>query len=183
MAMAGLLGMRQVINHHFGRAKDLLTPPVTALENLEDGVVGVGGIVALGNRFMPVRVERLANALLGLDTMLAEQQAQLLQRHFHPLMKLWGAGGCTGGQSTFEVVDCGQQFMDKRFLLRGRTGLALLAAAPLEILEIRGQAQLQICLFGELSRSESESVATASAVKALASDPADGGFWTLGFMG
>jgi hypothetical protein len=150
MAMAGLLGMRQVINHHFGRAKDLLPPPISALQNLKDGVVGVGGIVTLGNRFMPVRIERLANTLLGLDTMLAEQQAQLLQRHFHPLMKLWGAGGCTGGQSTFEVVDCGQQFMDKRFLLRGRTGVAFLAAAPLEILEIGGQAQVHILLFGEL---------------------------------
>ena len=111
---------------------------------------GVGRVVALGNRFMPVRVERLANALLGLDAVLAEQQAQLLQRHLHTLMKLLGAGGCAGGQSTFEVVDGGQQFMDKRFLLRGRTGLALLAAAPLEILEVGGQAQVHILLFGEL---------------------------------
>jgi hypothetical protein len=149
MGMAGVLGMGQVVNHHFGRSEDLVAPPVTTLENLDNGVGGVGGIVALGNCFMPVRVERLANALLGLDTVLAEKQAQLLQRHFHPLMKLWGAGGCTGGQSAFEVVDCGQQFMDKRFLLRGRTGLALLAAAPLEVFEIRGQAQLQLCLFGE----------------------------------
>jgi hypothetical protein len=113
-------------------------------------VGGVGGIVALGNRFMPVRVERLANALLGLDSVLAEQQAQLLQRHIHTLMKLWGSGGCAGGQSTFEVIDCGQQFMDKRFLLRCRTDLALLAAASLEILEVGGQAQVHILLFGEL---------------------------------
>ena len=109
----------------------------------------MGGIVALGNCFMPVRVERLANALLGLDTMLLEQQAKLPKRHFHTFMKLRGAWPCTGGQSAFEVVDCRQQLMDKRLLLRGRAGVAFLAAAPLEILEIRGQAQPQICLFGE----------------------------------
>jgi len=80
--------MGQVINHHFGRSKDLLASPIPTLQNLKDGVVGVGGIVTLGNRFMPVRIERLANTLLGLDTMLAEQQAQLLQRHLHTLVKL-----------------------------------------------------------------------------------------------
>jgi hypothetical protein len=106
--------------------------------------------VALGNRFMPVRVEWSANALLGLDTMLLEQKAQLPKRHFHTLMELRGAWGYTGGQSAFEVVDCRQQFMDERFLLRGRTGVAFLAAAPLEILEIGGQAQVHILLFGEL---------------------------------
>jgi hypothetical protein len=142
--------MRQVINHHFGRSKNLLASPVTALAHLQDGVVGLGRIVALRNRFMPVRVERLADALLDLDAVLAEQQAQLLQRHLDTLMKLKGAGGCAGGQSPFEVVDCGQQFMDEQFLLRGRTGLAFLATAPLEILEVGGQAQVQIFLFGEL---------------------------------
>src|ERR1039458_2025112 len=99
---------------------------------------------------MPVRVEWSANALLGLDTMLLEQQAQLPKRHFHTLMELRGAWGYTGGQSAFEIVDCRQQLMDERFLLHGRTGIAFLASAPLEILEIGGQAQVHIFLFGEL---------------------------------
>jgi hypothetical protein len=55
-------------------------PRVTALKNLEDGVVWFGRIVALGNRFMPARVERLTNALLGFEAVLAEQLPQLLQR-------------------------------------------------------------------------------------------------------
>ena len=37
---------------------------------------------------MPVRVKRLSNNLLGFDAMLAKQQAQLLQRHLYPLLKL-----------------------------------------------------------------------------------------------
>ena len=55
--------MCQVTNHHFGWSKDLRTSPVTALEFLEDGVVGLGRVVALRNRFMLGRVERLANDL------------------------------------------------------------------------------------------------------------------------
>jgi len=40
--MAGVLGMRWVINYHFGRSKDLLASPVTALENLDNGMGGMG---------------------------------------------------------------------------------------------------------------------------------------------
>jgi hypothetical protein len=91
--MVDLFCVLQVIDHNFGRAKDLLTSPITALEHLQDGVVGLGRIMALRNRFMPVRVERLADTLLCLNAMLAEQQAQLLQRHLHTLMKLWRSRG------------------------------------------------------------------------------------------
>jgi hypothetical protein len=142
MGMASVLGMRQVINHHFGRSKDLFASPVTTLENLDNGVGGMGRVVALGNRFMPVRVERLANALLGLDTVLMEQPVQLPKRHLHPLMELWGTWGCADGQSAFKVVDCRKQLTDESFLLRGCTGVAFLATAPLEILEICGQAHV-----------------------------------------
>ena len=89
----GLLCVFHFINHNFGRAKDFVAPPVTTLEHLKDRLVGLGRIVPLRNRFMPVRVERLADNLLGLDAMLAKQQAQLLQSHFHTLMKLWRSGG------------------------------------------------------------------------------------------
>ena len=65
--------MRPVINHHFGWSKDLLTLPVTPMQHLKDCVIGLGWIVALGNRLVLVRVERLAETLLGLDAVLAEQ--------------------------------------------------------------------------------------------------------------
>ena len=142
--------MGQIINHHFSRTKHLLPPPIPALQDLKDGLVRLGRVVPLGDRVMPMRVERLADALLALDAVLAEQQAQLLQRHLHALMKLGGTGRGAGGQGPFEIVDGGQQLMDERFLLSGRAGVALQAAAPLEILEIGRQAQLQIGFFGEL---------------------------------
>ena len=111
---------------------------------------GVGCVVALGNCFMPVRIERLAKALLGLDAVLVKQKEQLSKGHLHTLMKLWGAPSCTRGQSTFEVINCRQQFVDERFFLRGRTGVAFLAVAPFEILKIGSHAQVQVFLFGEL---------------------------------
>ncbi len=141
--------MCQIIYHHFGRSKDFFTSPVTALEHLKDGMIGLGRVVALRNSFMSVRIKRLTDALLALDAVLAEQQAQLLQRHLHTLMKLARTRGCTGSQSTVEVVYCGQQFTDERFLLRDRTGLAFLTTAPLEILEVGGQAQIQVFLLDE----------------------------------
>jgi len=89
----GLLCVFHFINHNFGRAKDLVAPPVTTLEHLKDGLVGLGRIVPLRNRFMPLRIERLADALISLNAMLAEQQPQLLQRHLHTLLKLWRSRG------------------------------------------------------------------------------------------
>ena len=52
--------MRQVINRHFGRAKDFRGSQITALEHLKDGMVRLGRVVPLRNRFMPVRVKRLS---------------------------------------------------------------------------------------------------------------------------
>ncbi len=51
--------MSQVIDHHFGRAKDLPTLPVTPLEHLENSLIGASRVVPHGNRFMLVRIERL----------------------------------------------------------------------------------------------------------------------------
>ena len=64
--------MSQAIDDHFGRSKNLLTPPVTALEYLEDGLIGASWIVPHGHRFMLVRIEWLADALLSLDAVLAK---------------------------------------------------------------------------------------------------------------
>ena len=99
---------------------------------------------------MPVRVERLANDLPTLDPMLLEQLLQLLQGHLHPLMKLAGVPRGPGSQSPLEVVNDWQQFHDEGFLLRDRTGPAFLPAAPLEILKVGDQAQMQILLLGEI---------------------------------
>ena len=148
--MAGGLGRRQVIHHHFGRANDLRASPIATLNHFEDGMVGLSRIMALRKRFMPVRVERLADDLLTLDAVLAEQLLQLFQRHLHTLMKLRGVPRGASGQSPFEVVNDRQQLNDERFLLRRRAGFAFLPAAPLEIFKVGGQTQMQIFLFGEI---------------------------------
>ena len=113
-------------------------------------MVGLGRIMALRKRFMPVRVERLADNLLTLDAVLTEQLLQLLQRHLHTLMKLRGVPRCASGQSPFEIVNDWQQLDDERFFLRHRAGFAFLPAALLEIIKIGGQAQMQILLFGKI---------------------------------
>jgi hypothetical protein len=159
---------RQVVHHHFGRA-NTFAPPVATLNHFEDGVVGLGRIMALRKRFMPVRVERLADDLLTLDAVLAEQLLQLFQRHLHPLMKLRGVPRCAGGQSPFEIVNDRQQFNDERFLLRHRAGLAFLPAAPLEILKVGGQAQMQIFLFGEILEERFRSMTTRDATSPCSS--------------
>ncbi len=67
-----VLGMRQVVNNHFCRSKDLLALPVTALEHLQDCMIGLGRIVALGNSVMQARVELLADDFVSHDTVLLE---------------------------------------------------------------------------------------------------------------
>ena len=84
----------QPIDHHFGGAENLFTSSVTALQNFEDGVLGLGWIVALGYRFMQVRIEWPAGAFLGFDSVVAEQLPQLLHRQLHALKQLPGVGGC-----------------------------------------------------------------------------------------
>src|ERR1022692_2158061 len=147
--MAGWFGRPQVIDHHFGRPEDLCTSPVAALRDLKYGVVGLHRVVALGNRLMLMRVELLADDFSALDAVLAEQEAQLLQRHLHTLMKLLRTGGCAGGQGSFEVVNDRQQLMDERFLLRGCARLGFLATASFEILEVGDPGQEAIPLCGE----------------------------------
>jgi hypothetical protein len=88
--MAGGLGSRQIIHDHFSRANDLGTSLITTLNHFKDGMVRFSRIMALRKRFVPVRVERLADNLLRLDSVLTQQLLQLLQRHLHTLMKLRG---------------------------------------------------------------------------------------------
>jgi len=148
--MAGGLGMGKVIHHNFGRSKHLRRPQIAALNHFQDRVIGLGRIETLREGFMPVRVERLADDFLTFDAVLAKQLLQLLQCHFHALMKLGGLPRGAGGQSPFKVVNNRQQLDDERFLLRDRAGLAFQPAAPLEILKVGGQAQMQFFLPGKI---------------------------------
>ena len=109
----GVFGRRQIIDHNFGRPENFRPSPVTALCNFQDGVIKLGRIMALGNCLMLVWVERLADNFSALDTVLREQQAQLLQRHRHTLMKLLRSGGYAGGQRAFEIINDGQQFLNE----------------------------------------------------------------------
>jgi hypothetical protein len=112
-------------------------------------MVGFSRIMALRKRFLPVRVEGLADDLLTFDAVLAEQLLQLLQGHLDALMKLCGVPRCAGGQSPFKIVNDRQQFDDERSLLCYRSGFDFEPTAFLEILEVSGQAQMQILLFGK----------------------------------
>ena len=179
--MAGGLGKRQVIHHHFGRANDLRTSPITTLNHFKDRVIGLSRVMALRKRFLPVRVERPAGNLLTFDAVLSKQLLQLFQRHLHALMKLRGVPRSASGQSPFEIVNDWQQFNDERFLLRHRAGFDFLPAALLEILKVGGQSQMQIFLFGNILTSASDSVAAVSAA-ASGSSPVAGGFGDGVFM-
>jgi hypothetical protein len=115
--MAGGLGSRQVVHYHFGRANNLRSFPIATLNHLEDGMVGLGWIMALRKCFMLVRVEQLAHDFLTLDAVLPEQLLQLFQRHLHTLMKLRGVArgasanarsrlSMTGNNSTMKDSFC-----------------------------------------------------------------------------
>jgi hypothetical protein len=45
--MVNLFWMLQVVDDDFGRTKNFIAPLVTSLKHLQDGVVGLGRIVAL----------------------------------------------------------------------------------------------------------------------------------------
>ena len=51
-------------------------------------MVGLRRIVKLGDRFVLMGIEGLANNLIRFDAMLAKQLLELLQRHLNALMKL-----------------------------------------------------------------------------------------------
>jgi hypothetical protein len=145
----GRRGGSQVIHHDFGRAQNLRPAPVTTLKHIKNRVVCLGRIMPLGNGFMLMRIKRLADNLIAYNPVPAEQQTQLLQGHFHPLAKLLGTGGCTGGQRPFEIVNHGQQLGNEGFLLGRSPALTFPPAAPPEILKVRRQSQMHILLLGE----------------------------------
>jgi hypothetical protein len=148
--MADGLGAAQIVDNHLGRAQHGVAVPVTALEDFEHGMVGLVRVAAGGNRFVPVRVKGPAEALLGLNAVTAQQLVQLLEGHLYPLAELFGRGGCAGGECAFEVVDDRQQFADELVFLRGSTTVDLLGQTLAVVIEIGGQPQVAVLLFGDL---------------------------------
>lgn len=139
----------EFVNHDFRWTNNFRSAPVTALKHFQNCMIRTRRIMALGHRFMQVWIKRLARTLLSFDAVLAEELLQLLHRHFDALTKLRGYGGCAGSQGSFEVVEHGQQFMDKRFLLRKRLALRVLTGASPEIREIGNQTKIQVFLLVE----------------------------------
>ena len=48
------------VHHDFGRANNLRPAPVAAREHFKNSVVRLGGVVPLGQRFVPARVKGMA---------------------------------------------------------------------------------------------------------------------------
>jgi len=145
-----LLGRGQVVDDDFGRANHLRPALITTLNDAQNCMVGLGRIMALRKRFLPMRVERFADDRLAFHAMLVEQLLQLLERHLHSLTELGRILRGAGGQGAFKVINDRQEIHDERFLLRDGPNLGFLAAAPLEILEVGAEAQMQVLLFGQI---------------------------------
>ena len=64
--------MAQIIDNHFGRAKQLVSAPITALDDFHHAMIRLDGIAPQGNGFVPMRIESTANILDGLDAVAAE---------------------------------------------------------------------------------------------------------------
>ena len=73
----------EIIDDHFGGTKDFVAAAVTPLEDLEDGVVWLGCVVAHAEGFVAMGVEGLAEAVFGLDTVVTQKLVQLLEGYLH----------------------------------------------------------------------------------------------------
>ena len=140
--MAISRGIAEVVHDDHGWAKELIAAGVAALSLCEDNLIGLVWIMANGNGFVPVGVERLTDTLDGLNAVALEQPPQLLQRQCHPLMQRIGGIGMPTSQGAFEIVHRRQQFADKRFLLRRSLLLGIAPGALYEVIEISGEAQM-----------------------------------------
>jgi hypothetical protein len=100
--------MAQIIHNDLGRTKDLIAARVATLSHFEDDLIELAWVVPHENSLVPVGIEGPPHVLDGLDTVVQEQLAHLLQRHRHTLMQ-WLGGICLpGSQGTFEIVENGQ---------------------------------------------------------------------------
>ena len=71
------LGLDQIIDNHVGRAQHVLTAYPAAPGNLEHDVGGLRSIVSCAYGFVPMWVERPAQAVVRLDVMAVQELEQL----------------------------------------------------------------------------------------------------------
>jgi len=142
--------MVQIIYNDLGRSKDFVAAAVATLGDFEHDMIGLAWVMPHGNSLVPVGIEGPPNVLDGLDTVTLEQQAQLLQRHFHTLMQWLGGNGLLGSQGAFEIVENGQQVADEGFFFSRGLSLGISPGALFEVVEVRGEAQVIVLLCGQI---------------------------------
>jgi hypothetical protein len=89
----------------FGPAKDFVAAAVTALEDFENRVVLLCGVIARGQGIVPVRIEGLGRDCLRFRCHGAAALVKLLQGHLHAPTELLGRGGFVAGDRALKVVD------------------------------------------------------------------------------
>jgi hypothetical protein len=67
--------LARIIHNDLGRTKHFVAATVTTLDNFEDDMIRLAGVVSYRHGLLPVRVERLACSLDGFDAMAVEQLA------------------------------------------------------------------------------------------------------------
>jgi hypothetical protein len=152
----GRFSVAQIVDNHFGRAKDFVAAAVTTLEGLKHDMVGFRRVGTHGDSLVVMGVKWPPEALLGFDAMATKELVELLQGHLHALAELFGRGRHIAAERAFEVVDDWQQFADKGFLLGGRAALDFLGGSPAEVVEVGGQAQVAVLLGNHLALQHSD---------------------------
>ena len=142
--------MAQIIHKDLGRTKHFVAAAVATLDDFEDDMIGLAGVVPHRNGLVPVGIKEPTNVLDCLDAVGVEYLAQLLPRHFHTLMQLLGGNGLRGSQGTFKIVENGQQVADEGFLFHRGLSLGISPDAPFEIVEVGGETQVMVLLCGQL---------------------------------
>jgi hypothetical protein len=140
----------QIIYNDLGWTKNLIAATVATLNNFEDDLVGLVWVVPHGNSLVPKGIEGPPHVLDGLDAVMVEQLAHLLQRHRQTLMQWLRGNELLGSQGTFEIVENWQQIADECFLFRRGLLAGISLGALSEIFKIGGEAQVIVLLCGQL---------------------------------
>ena len=138
--------MAQIIHNDLGRTKNFVAATVATLSNFEDDLIGLAAVMPHGNGLMPVGIEGPPNVLDNRDAVVLEQLAHLLQRHCHTLTQLLEGTGLPGRQSTFEIVENGQQVGNESFFLRSGLLLGIAPGALFEVVKVSGEAEIIVLL-------------------------------------
>ena len=95
---------------------------------------------------MAMRVIWFAEAFLLLDPVAGQDLPHLLKSQMNSMTKLLRGSRRTDAKRAFEIVDDGQEFKNKGFLLCGGSAFVFLGAALAEIIEIGCKADIQFFL-------------------------------------